>query len=43
LQQSILDDPQVGKALKDYVNEYNGKIAERNGGKNGFSEFGMYV
>ncbi|ATN04272.1 TonB-dependent receptor [Chryseobacterium indologenes] len=38
--QSILDDPQVGKALKDYVNEYNGKIAERNGGKNGF--FGVW-
>ncbi|WP_426477453.1 carboxypeptidase regulatory-like domain-containing protein [Chryseobacterium sp. CBSDS_008] len=33
---SILDDPQVGQALKDYINEYNGKIAERNGGKNGF-------
>jgi hypothetical protein len=42
LHQSILDDPQVG-ALKDYINDYNGKIAERNGGKNGFSEFGMYV
>nr|WP_315035506.1 carboxypeptidase regulatory-like domain-containing protein [uncultured Chryseobacterium sp.] len=38
--QSILDDPQVGKALKDYVSEYNGKIAERNGGKNGF--FGVW-
>ncbi|ASE60092.1 TonB-dependent receptor [Chryseobacterium indologenes] len=38
--QSILDDPQVGKALKDYINEYNGKIAERNGGKNGF--FGVW-
>ncbi len=38
--QSILDDPQVGKTLKDYVNEYNGKIAERNGGKNGF--FGVW-
>ncbi|REC62373.1 TonB-dependent receptor [Chryseobacterium pennae] len=34
--QSILDDPNVGKALKDYVDAYNGKIAERNGGKNGF-------
>lgn len=34
--QSILDDPNVGKALKDYVSEYNGKIAQRNGGKNGF-------
>lgn len=36
LTQSILDDPQVGQALKDYITEYNGKIAERNGGKNGF-------
>ncbi|WP_077415812.1 TonB-dependent receptor [Chryseobacterium sp. JV274] len=36
LTKSILDDPQVGQALKDYINEYNGKIAERNGGKNGF-------
>ncbi|MGE8434593.1 carboxypeptidase regulatory-like domain-containing protein [Chryseobacterium joostei] len=34
--ESILNDPQVGQALKDYVKEYNGKIAERNGGKNGF-------
>lgn len=36
LTQSILDDPQVGQALKDYITEYNGKIAERNGGKNDF-------
>lgn len=36
LTQSVLDDPQVGQALKDYISEYNGKIAERNGGKNGF-------
>ncbi|QBJ88229.1 TonB-dependent receptor [Chryseobacterium gleum] len=36
LTKSILDDPQVGQALKDYINEYNGRIAERNGGKNGF-------
>ncbi|MBO9693783.1 carboxypeptidase regulatory-like domain-containing protein [Chryseobacterium sp.] len=36
LTKAILDDPQVGQALKDYINEYNGKIAERNGGKNGF-------
>jgi hypothetical protein len=34
--QTILDDPQVGQALKDYISEYNGKIAERNGGKNAF-------
>jgi len=33
---AILDDPQVGQALKDYITEYNGRIAERNGGKNGF-------
>ncbi len=34
--QTILDDPQVGQALKDYISDYNGKIAERNGGKNAF-------
>ncbi|MDR6548399.1 hypothetical protein J2810_004489 [Chryseobacterium rhizosphaerae] len=34
--QSIIDDPNVGQTLKDYVKEYNGEIAERNGGKNGF-------
>ena len=38
--QTILDDPQVGQALKNYISEYNGKIAERNGGKNGF--FGVW-
>ncbi|KPE49433.1 TonB-dependent receptor [Chryseobacterium indologenes] len=32
----LLDDPAVGKALKDYISEYNNKIAERNAGKNGF-------
>ncbi|SIR53903.1 TonB-dependent receptor [Chryseobacterium sp. RU33C] len=36
LTKAVLDDPQVGQALKDYISEYNGKIAERNGGKNGF-------
>ncbi|WP_347218432.1 carboxypeptidase regulatory-like domain-containing protein [Chryseobacterium sp.] len=36
LTQPLLDDPAVGKALKDYITEYNSKIAERNGGKNGF-------
>ncbi|WP_241311514.1 TonB-dependent receptor [Chryseobacterium arthrosphaerae] len=34
--QTILDDPQVGEALKNYISDYNGKIAERNGGKNSF-------
>ena len=32
----LLDDPAVGQALKDYISEYNNKIAERNAGKNGF-------
>ncbi|WP_313093780.1 TonB-dependent receptor [Chryseobacterium flavum] len=32
----LLNDPEVGKALKDYITEYNNNIAERNGGKNGF-------
>lgn len=36
LTQSLLDNPEVGKALKDYITEYNNGIAERNGGKNGF-------
>lgn len=36
LTKAVLDDPQVGQALKDYISEYNGKIAERNGGKNSF-------
>jgi hypothetical protein len=36
LTQSLLENPEVGKALKDYITEYNNSIAERNGGKNGF-------
>ncbi|MDQ0065779.1 TonB-dependent receptor [Chryseobacterium lathyri] len=34
--QPLLNDPEVGQALKDYVEKYNNTIAERNGGKNGF-------
>jgi len=34
--QPLLNDPEVGQALKDYVEKYNNAIAERNGGKNGF-------
>ncbi|AQX04090.1 TonB-dependent receptor [Elizabethkingia meningoseptica] len=33
---SLLSDPNVGKALKNYIQDYNNKIAERNGGINGF-------
>lgn len=36
LTSSLLSDPEVGKALKNYINDYNGKIAERNGGINSF-------
>ncbi|WP_419868469.1 TonB-dependent receptor [Chryseobacterium sp. CT-SW4] len=36
LTQSLLSDPEVGKALKNYITDYNNQIAERNGGKNGF-------
>ena len=36
LTQPLLNDPEVGKALKNYITDYNNKIAERNGGKNGF-------
>ncbi|SHM15885.1 Carboxypeptidase regulatory-like domain-containing protein [Chryseobacterium carnipullorum] len=38
--QPLLNDPEVGQALKDYVEKYNNAIAERNGGKNGF--FGVW-
>ncbi|MBK1895483.1 TonB-dependent receptor [Chryseobacterium paridis] len=36
LTQTLIDNPEVGKALKNYITDYNNKIAERNGGKNGF-------
>ncbi|MEY8761052.1 TonB-dependent receptor [Chryseobacterium tongliaoense] len=36
LTQTLIDNPEVGKALKEYITDYNNKIAERNGGKNGF-------
>ncbi|KFF73278.1 TonB-dependent receptor [Chryseobacterium sp. P1-3] len=36
LTQPLLNDPEVGKALKNYITDYNNQIAERNGGKNGF-------
>lgn len=36
LTQTLIDNPEVGTALKDYITGYNNQIAERNGGKNGF-------
>lgn len=36
LTQTLIDNPEVGQALKNYITDYNNNIAERNGGKNGF-------
>lgn len=36
LTQTLIDNPEVGQALKNYITDYNNKVAERNGGKNGF-------
>jgi hypothetical protein len=34
--QTILDNPDASQSLKDYINAYSGKIAQRNGGINDF-------
>jgi hypothetical protein len=34
--QAILDNPNASQSMKDYIKKYEGKIAERNGGINGF-------
>lgn len=34
--QQILDNPQAAESVKDYIRKSTGKIAERNGGVNGF-------
>jgi hypothetical protein len=34
--QAVLDNPNASQSIKDYINQYSGKIAERNGGINGF-------
>lgn len=34
--QTILDNPQASQSLKNYINKYSGKLAERNGGINEF-------
>lgn len=38
--QAIMDNPEVSSSLKKYIESSYGKIAERNGGKNGF--FGVF-
>ncbi len=34
--QAVLDNPDASQSIKDYINQYSGQIAERNGGINGF-------
>ena len=34
--QAILDNPNASQSIKDYITAYSGRIAERNGGINGF-------
>ncbi|GAB3964363.1 hypothetical protein GCM10028806_01870 [Spirosoma terrae] len=34
--QTLLDNPDASQSLKNYINAYSGRIAERNGGINGF-------
>jgi len=34
--QAILNNPAASQSIKDYINKYSGKIAERNGGINNF-------
>ena len=34
--QAVLDNPNTSQSIKDYITQYSGKIAERNGGINGF-------
>jgi hypothetical protein len=37
--QAILDNPNASESMKNYIKKYSGKIAERNGGVNGFYGF----
>ena len=34
--QAIIDNPNASQSIKDYIDTYSGRIAERNGGINGF-------
>jgi hypothetical protein len=38
--QAVIDNPNASQSVKDYINAYSGKMAERNGGVNGF--FGIW-
>jgi hypothetical protein len=38
--QAVIDNPNASQSVKDYINKYSGRIAERNGGINGF--FGVW-
>nr|WP_266369413.1 carboxypeptidase regulatory-like domain-containing protein [Tellurirhabdus rosea] len=38
--QAILNNPDASQSIKDYITKYNGRMAERNGGINGF--FGVW-
>jgi hypothetical protein len=38
--QAVIDNPNASQSVKDYINKYSGKMAERNGGINGF--FGIW-
>jgi hypothetical protein len=38
--QAVIDNPKASESVKDYINKYSGRIAERNGGINGF--FGVW-
>lgn len=34
--QAVMENPKASESVKDYINKYSGRIAERNGGINGF-------
>jgi hypothetical protein len=34
--QALMDNPNASQSIKDYINQYSGKIAQRNGGINSF-------
>jgi hypothetical protein len=41
--QAILDDPNAEQSIKNYINGNLGRVAERNGGINGFSVYLIYT
>ena len=38
--EAIMNNPNASQSIKDYINKYSGKIAERNGGINDF--YGLF-